>query len=105
VGKSEAASPYPMRGVLAGVEQKATRSVGTRERTRAEVDVANRIIVAAISGTLGLTILAGPAWAKDPWKHYYKEQEKQAKEYHKLQRKQAKEWDKYERKQARYWSR
>src|SRR5918993_2933981 len=33
----------------------------------------------------------GPAQAKDPWKHYYKHQEKQAKAYHKFQRKQAKE--------------
>jgi hypothetical protein len=45
----------------------------------------------------------GPAQSKDPWKHYYKQQEKQAKSYHKFQRKQAKEWNKYERQQARNW--
>ena len=36
--------------------------------------------------------------AKDPWKHYYKPQEKQAKAYYKHQRKQAKAWEKFERK-------
>ena len=41
--------------------------------------------------------------AKDPWKHYYKAQEKQAKADYKFQRKQAKEWEKYERKQAKHW--
>ena len=67
--------------------------------------MSNRIIVAAIVGTAGFTTLAEPAYSKDPWKHYYKAQEKQAKEYHKRQRKQGKEWEKYERKQARYWYR
>jgi len=41
---------------------------------------------------------APPAAAKDPWKHYYKEQEKRAKAYHKFQRKQAKEYYKFCRK-------
>jgi len=35
------------------------------------------------------------AQAKDPWKHYYKAQEKRAKAYHKFQRKQAKEYYKF----------
>lgn len=38
---------------------------------------------------------ASPAAAKDPWKHYYKAQEKRAKAYHKFQRKQAKEYYKF----------
>ncbi len=44
--------------------------------------------------------LAGvaPADAKDPWKHYYKEQDKRAKAYQKFQRKQAKEQYKFCRK-------
>jgi hypothetical protein len=50
--------------------------------------------------------LAGaPAEAKDPWKQYYKPQEKRAKAYEKLERKQARRWAKAERKQLRKWER
>ncbi len=41
--------------------------------------------------------------AKDPWKDYYKAQEKQEKAYLKYRRKQAHEWEKYQRKQAKNW--
>ena len=58
------------------------------------------VIAASIAASAG-----APAEAKDPWKKYHKQQEKQAKAYHKFQRKQAKEWAKYERKQAREWER
>ena len=54
-------------------------------------------------GFVAASAWVGPAQSKDPWKHYYKQQEKQAKAYHKFQRKQAKEWSKYERRQARNW--
>ena len=43
--------------------------------------------------------------AKDPWKHYYKAQEKQEKASWKFQRKQAHEWEKSERKRAKHWGR
>lgn len=38
---------------------------------------------------------AAPADAKDPWKHYGKDQEKRAKAYNKYQRKQAKQQYKF----------
>jgi hypothetical protein len=38
---------------------------------------------------------ATPVQAKDPWRHYYKEQDKRAKAYNKYQRKQAKEQYKF----------
>jgi hypothetical protein len=56
-----------------------------------------------LSAFVAASACVGPAQSKDPWKHYYKQQEKQAKAYHKFQRKQAKEWNKYERQQARNW--
>jgi hypothetical protein len=60
-----------------------------------------------IASTLvAVLLLAGAsAEAKDPWKRYYKQQEKQAKAYEKFERKQAKRWAKVERKQLREWER
>jgi hypothetical protein len=62
-----------------------------------------------IPSTLVAVLLAGlagtPAEAKDPWKRYYKQQEKQAKAYEKSERKQARRWAKFERKQLREWER
>jgi len=57
----------------------------------------------AIGLTAGLAVT--PSQAKDPWKHYHKQQEKEAKAYYKHQRKQAKAWEKYERKQPFAWDR
>jgi len=61
-----------------------------------------------IATALAALLIAGatsvPAQAKDPWKRYYKDQEKDAKSYYKVQRKQAKQWAKYQRKQARVWN-
>jgi hypothetical protein len=64
-----------------------------------------RLIATMLMAFLLAGAASGLAQAKDPWKHYYKQQEKQAKAYHKFQRKQAKEWNKYERRQARDWGR
>ena len=61
------------------------------------------VSVIVLSAVVAASAWVGPVQAKDPWKHYYKQQEKQAKAYHKFQRKQAKEWNKYERRQARNW--
>ena len=61
------------------------------------------VSIIVLSALVAASAWVGPAQAKDPWKHYYKQQEKQAKAYHKFQRKQAKEWNKYERRQARNW--
>jgi hypothetical protein len=55
------------------------------------------VSVIVLSALVAASAWVGPGQAKDPWKHYYKQQEKQAKAYHKFQRKQAKEWNKYER--------
>jgi len=57
------------------------------------------VLAMLIVGT-GLTTVSH---AKDPWKDYYKAQEKQEKAYWKFRRKQAHEWEKYERKQAKHW--
>jgi hypothetical protein len=65
----------------------------------------SRVIRLIVMAAFMAASAGAPAEAKDPWKHYYKQQEKQAKAYQKLQRKQAKEWAKYERKQARDWER
>jgi hypothetical protein len=57
-----------------------------------------------IATALATLLLAGGgslAQAKDPWKHGYKAQEKQAKAFDKHQRKQAKAWEKFERKRAK----
>jgi hypothetical protein len=56
-----------------------------------------------LSAFVAASAWVGPAQSKDPRKHYYKQQEKQAKAYHKFQRKEAKEWNKHERRQARNW--
>ena len=59
--------------------------------------------------TFGLVAVLSPAvatessQAKGSWKHYYKQQDKEAREYHKYQRKQAKAWEKYERKRPSGW--
>jgi hypothetical protein len=53
-----------------------------------------KLFVAALLIALGS---ATPVAAKDPWKHYYKEQEKHYKE----QEKRAKAYDKYWRKQTK----
>ena len=58
------------------------------------------IALAAIAALVALPTISH---AKDPWKHYYKAQEKQEKAYWKFRRKQAHEWEKYERKQAKHW--
>jgi hypothetical protein len=67
------------------------------------------MIIRRIATALIALFIGGAPWAsaqaKDPWKHYYKQQEKQAKAYHKFQRKQAKAWEKYNRNQARAWDR
>ena len=54
-----------------------------------------KLFVAALLIALGS---APPVAAKDPWKHYYKEQEKRAKAYDKYWRKQTKEAYKFCRK-------
>ena len=54
-----------------------------------------KLFVAALLIALGS---ATPVAAKDPWKHYYKEQEKRAKAYDKYWRKQTKEAYKFCRK-------
>ena len=41
---------------------------------------------------LSAAVATESSQAKDPWKHYYKQQDKEAREYHKYQRKQAKAW-------------
>ena len=61
--------------------------------------VALILLVAFVGGI----VLPAGSHAKDPWKHYYKAQEKQEKAYWKYRRKQAHEWEKYERKQAKRW--
>jgi hypothetical protein len=59
------------------------------------------LIATALTALLIASAASGPVEAKNPWKHYYKEQEKEAKAYHKFRSKQAKEWEKYERIQGR----
>ena len=63
------------------------------------------VISILLSSLLSARAWVGPTQAKDPWKHYYKHQEKQAKAYHKFQRNQSKELSKYERRQALDWDR
>ena len=52
---------------------------------------------------LSAAVATESSQAKDPWKHYYKQQDKEAREYHKYERKQAKAWEKYERKRPYGW--
>ena len=61
------------------------------------------LIARTLTALLIASAAPAPVEAKDPWKHYYKQQEKEAKAYYKFRRKQAKEWEKYERKEA--WDR
>ena len=70
-----------------------------------EINVTKTLIATTLTALLIASAAPGLVEAKDPWKHYYKHQEKQAKAYHKFQRKQAKEWEKYERKETRGWDR
>ena len=53
---------------------------------------------------LSAAVATESSQAKDPWKHYYKEQDQEAREYHKYQRKQAKAWEKYERNRPYGWN-
>lgn len=57
-----------------------------------------RRLALVIGPALLITTAANPVAAKDPWKHYYKEQDKRAKAYEKYRRKQAKEDYKFCRK-------
>ena len=65
-----------------------------------------RVSLAALLA--GLLLAAGPGivHAKDdPWKHSYKQQEKQAKALRKSEQKAAKAWAKERRKDAKAWER
>ena len=62
------------------------------------------LVATTLTALLIASAAPGLVEAKDPWKHYYKEQEKEAKSYYKFQRKQAKQWAKYQRKRARVWN-
>ncbi|ACL62479.1 hypothetical protein [Methylobacterium nodulans] len=43
------------------------------------------------------------AYAKDPWKKYYKQEMKQEKEFYKARRKSEKAWHKYHKKYGYDW--
>ena len=64
-----------------------------------------RILPLAVAVMIALPALSSAAQAKDPWKHYWKAEQKREKAYYKHQRKQAKEWNKYHRKQAKAYER
>ena len=52
---------------------------------------------------LSAAVATESSQGKDSWKHYYKQQDKEAREYHKYPRKQARAWEKYERKRPSRW--
>jgi hypothetical protein len=63
----------------------------------------NKLAAWCLCTTVFVALGSSTGHAKDPYKHYYKQQEKQAKAYYKYQRKQAKAWEKFERKHPYSW--